>query len=957
MRTKSKAYINHSAAALAAAIAGVSFTTVARARPPIPPPRSRAQIEPGDAYEDGAGGYWQLISSPNTYPTFGILDFGAGSLGIPQGQQVTAVDPNLTLTLYYDSYSKNTTTPVTLTFYIATDTNSAEVQSGATILSWEANGTEGPGLNMPGQTGSFAAGTSLYELGTETYSPTGTSGTALNYGFTLNSTEQEYIQGQINTGNTIRIVATTSAGSSDYEANFYGYAANPSTYDPNLTVNVFTQTVASNGSKLYLGPTGTAKMGTVSVGTMCNIDGTSTLCVLQSAPESTATVTLNNGGTGTLTYAASDNGADATFTSPGPNPIPAGQTAQATVGYNLADTTGEAGNTLSGATATFTNNSNYATDTQPVTVTLADALVLQERYVDSASGTSTPNVGKVLVGTTGTLANIPITTTNPVNITDYTDDALTTLTLMANTTSTPYPIYDHFTGNTVGTISATNGTAVMFGGPNQVGTQIGYVTGDVAVAISGVYDNDVPVVEGNSTQTYNPQFSEFGQTDITGDGLQGENDDMGVYLQWQGYQAAAVTGNGTPGSPLTVAPNSTSLATLSNAASNDNLYTASNETTYNNGLRADAWVTGVSAFNQTWGSGGWSQSSFAAVDAVEVNGVWTAESGTVVPGGGTASSNIGFTTNSQMINGTYGSSITVDLENELDIQGAAVINVAPVTINVQATVSSNPSIQSGSYTLNGGTLSATDTDLTGSFTQYSGQSTFGNITGTGSVTISGGSLTLATNGGGSAVSSLSISGGGSLNISNNHIIISDPGGSIDSTIRAYLAAGYNGGGWNGTSATSGVIVTSAPITIGAGTYSIGYADGDDNVVSGLLSGEFEVAYTLAGDANLDGKVDSADFGILADNYGASGAVWDQGDFNYDGKVDSADFGILAVNYGQSAGSNADVVTAADWSALDAFAAANGITLSAVPEPASVGILALSGLAILSRRTRRRICSG
>ncbi len=147
-------------------------------------------------------------------------------------------------------------------------------------------------------------------------------------------------------------------------------------------------------------------------------------------------------------------------------------------------------------------------------------------------------------------------------------------------------------------------------------------------------------------------------------------------------------------------------------------------------------------------------------------------------------------------------------------------------------------------------------------------------------------------------------------------------------------------------------MTSAPITIGSGTYSIGYADGADNVVAGLPSGELEVAYTLAGDANLDGKVDSADFGILADNYGASGAVWDEGDFNYDGKVDSADFGILAVNYGQSAGSNADVVTAADWSALDAFASANSITISSVPEPGAIGVLAGIGLAACARRRRR-----
>ncbi len=275
-------------------------------------------------------------------------------------------------------------------------------------------------------------------------------------------------------------------------------------------------------------------------------------------------------------------------------------------------------------------------------------------------------------------------------------------------------------------------------------------------------------------------------------------------------------------------------------------------------------------------------------------------------------------------------------------------------------ISGNISGAGGLGMAGAGTLKITGNNSYSGGTTVSGgklviSGTAGALPANSAVSITGGTLQFALNSDptrGETLSSLSISVGGALDLGNNHMIISDSGGSIDSTIRAYLAAGYNGGGWNGASALSGVITTTAPITIGAGTYSIGYADGANNVVAGLPSGELEVAYTLAGDANLDGKVDSADFGILADNYGASGAVWDAGDFNYDGKVDSADFGILAVNYGQSAGSNADVVTAADWSALDAFAAANGMTLSQVPEPASLGILAVSGVAILGRRRRR-----
>ncbi len=271
--------------------------------------------------------------------------------------------------------------------------------------------------------------------------------------------------------------------------------------------------------------------------------------------------------------------------------------------------------------------------------------------------------------------------------------------------------------------------------------------------------------------------------------------------------------------------------------------------------------------------------------------------------------------------------------------GATLLVANPVTIESGETLS-----QSGTGTVTYQSIVTVDSDA---------EIEFANSTHAHELSLASGAIASV---GGSASTVLevdSLANSGTLNLHNNTLIVNyrssaDPA----ATIRAYLAAGYNGGAWNGTSATSGVIVTSAPITIGAGTYSIGYADGADGVVAGLPSGEIEVAYTLAGDANLDGKVDSADFGILADNYGASGAVWDEGDFNYDGKVDSADFGILAVNYGQSAGGNAEtVVTAADWSALDAFAAANGITLSAVPEPASAGLLLACGIGMIARRRR------
>jgi autotransporter-associated beta strand protein len=222
-----------------------------------------------------------------------------------------------------------------------------------------------------------------------------------------------------------------------------------------------------------------------------------------------------------------------------------------------------------------------------------------------------------------------------------------------------------------------------------------------------------------------------------------------------------------------------------------------------------------------------------------------------------------------------------------------------------------------------------------------------------SVSITGGMLQLATGTGLAQVGSLSITGSGILDITDNHVIITYSGTDPIATILGYLETGFNNGGWNGP----GIISSTAQSLTNGLRYGVGWADGNDgtHAVSGLSSGQIELKYTLLGDANLDGTVNGSDFSILAANFGTGVTNWDQGNFFYGSSVNGSDFSALAANFGQG-DSGADVsVSQADVSALDAFAAANGLPLpviGAVPEPASAALALMAGAGLLARRRRR-----
>jgi prepilin-type processing-associated H-X9-DG protein len=196
-----------------------------------------------------------------------------------------------------------------------------------------------------------------------------------------------------------------------------------------------------------------------------------------------------------------------------------------------------------------------------------------------------------------------------------------------------------------------------------------------------------------------------------------------------------------------------------------------------------------------------------------------------------------------------------------------------------------------------------------------------------------------------------------LDITNNHLIVNYGSGTDPmSTIYGELKTGFNNGGWNGPGIISSSIAA-ANANSNNPQYGLGFSDGNDKInghpiVSGISSGQIELKYTLLGDANLDGTVNGADFSILAANFGQGYTNWDQGNFLFTPTINGADFSAMAHNFGLGDSGADSAVSSADVSALDAFAAANGL-LDDVPEPASATLTALCSSALFLRRRRRR----
>jgi autotransporter-associated beta strand protein len=243
---------------------------------------------------------------------------------------------------------------------------------------------------------------------------------------------------------------------------------------------------------------------------------------------------------------------------------------------------------------------------------------------------------------------------------------------------------------------------------------------------------------------------------------------------------------------------------------------------------------------------------------------------------------------------------------------------------------------SGANSYQGGTTVSSGVLVIGSATALSTFNAVVNIS-------AGATMRLATGIGSATLQTANIASGGILDITNNKLFI-DYGTGADpiASIAAWIKNGFY-------DLAGPQIISSSIAAADAASglsYGIGYADSaDSGNPANLPTDTIEIMFTLLGDANLDGTVNTEDFTPFSNHLGQSGQMWDDGDFNYDGTVNTEDFTLFSHDLGETA----------SLAAAGTLEAANGISLANVPEPASAGIMVVAGSAILRRRRRSSPC--
>ncbi len=211
----------------------------------------------------------------------------------------------------------------------------------------------------------------------------------------------------------------------------------------------------------------------------------------------------------------------------------------------------------------------------------------------------------------------------------------------------------------------------------------------------------------------------------------------------------------------------------------------------------------------------------------------------------------------------------------------------------------------------------------------------------------GATVVVAAGAGRTLLAPASLSVAGRLDLTTNDLDV--PGGSL-AAVTALAATAYAGGAWTGAGLTSSAAAADPAHLTAVGVIANGAADGSALYASfdgqPVAATDVLARVTTYGDANLDGRVDAADYLRVDAGYVNHLTGWANGDFNYDGVVDGSDYTLIDNAF--------DTATPTAFVAA-AFVATTSAELAAVPEPGA-GMLVI-GVAAVSVGVRRRRAGG
>jgi hypothetical protein len=193
------------------------------------------------------------------------------------------------------------------------------------------------------------------------------------------------------------------------------------------------------------------------------------------------------------------------------------------------------------------------------------------------------------------------------------------------------------------------------------------------------------------------------------------------------------------------------------------------------------------------------------------------------------------------------------------------------------------------------------------------------------------------------VNNLQVSSAGTLDLGGNDM---DASGISLSAVNALAAEGYANGHWTGPGITSSAAAADSmhltALAVVQNNQSGSPLFNSTRLFDGVAPGAADILikHTYVGDANLDGKVDGADYSLIDAGFASGGALtgWADGDFNYDGTVDATDYALIdnAFNNQRTALPSAQVAAAAaSFSSRATHGSVRAIPASNLIRPAAV----------------------